>query len=250
MNRLNSSPRRIAIGAGLVVVGSIGLALAAAGPSAFQGIWNGGFHGVAAQMGCDGSTPANCALGVVLFDSFGNPIDRKLTYRFSVTGITPIAAPTDMLRICGSATKTVRVKRIVMAGKATTGGQLTAALIRRSTAGTIGSATLSAVTAEPHDSGDAVPTGTVSYIQTANYSVLGTTAGQAGVQRAYLNTLAGGPTTPAVFEFSRQTGTATPQDKPQTLRGILDCLVVSGNGDTLPSGAALDFEVETEEDNS
>ena len=76
-------------------------------------------HGVPqALMGCDGSTPANCAEGVVLFDSFGNPIDRKPTYRFSVTGITPIAAPTDMLRICGSATKTVRVKRVGTAASA------------------------------------------------------------------------------------------------------------------------------------
>lgn len=236
--------KRFVFGA-IALIGTIGLALAAAGPTNFAGIFGAGLHGTPnAQMGCDASSPANCALGVVQYDSFGNPVDKKLTYRYSVTGITPIATPTDMLRICGSATKTVRVKRVVMGGKATTGGQLTAALIRRSTAGTLGSATLSAITAEQHDSGDAAPTGTASYIQTANYTTLGTTAGQAGVARAYLNVVATGPTTPAVFDFS------TRQDKAQTLRGITDCLVVNGNGDALPAGSALDFEVETEEDNS
>lgn len=236
--------KRILYGA-VGLVATVGLALAAAGPANFSGIFGAGLHGSPqAVMGCDGSTPQNCAMGVAAYDSFGNPIDRKPTYRFSVTGITPIAAPTDILRICGSATKTVRVKRVVMGGKATTGGQLTAALIRRSTAGTLGSATLSSITAEQHDSGDAAVSGTVQYVQTANYTTLGTSAGQAGVARAYLNVVATGPTTPAVFEFSSR------QDKPQTLRGTTDCLVVNGNGDTLPAGSALDFEVETEEDNS
>jgi len=237
--------RRILIPAFFAFFGSIAIVLAAAGPAAYPDIFGAGLHGTPqAAMGCDGSTPANCAIGQVPYDSFGNPADRKPTYRFSVTGITPIATPTDMLRICGSATKTVRVKRVVMGGKATTGGQLTAALIRRSTLGTLGSATLSAVTAEQHDANDAAVSGTVNYVQTANYTTLGTAAGQAGVARAYLNVAATGPTTAGVFDFSNRA------DKPQILRGVLDCLVVNGNGDALPAGAVLDFEVETEEDNS
>lgn len=236
--------KRILYGAAGLVA-TIAVAWAAAGPTNYPGIFATGLHGTpSALMGCSGATPDQCALGVVPHDSYGNPVDKKLTYRYSVTGITPIATPTDMLRICGSATKTVRVKRVVMGGKATTGGQLTAALIRRSTAGTLGSATLTAITAEQHDSGDAAPTAAVSYIQTANYTTLGTSAGQADVARAYLQVVATGPTTPAIFDFS------TRQDKPQTLRGTTDCLVVNGNSDALPAGSALDFSVETEEDNS
>jgi hypothetical protein len=58
----------------VVLAGSIGLALAAAGPANYQGIWGAGLHGIGAVMGCDGASPQDCALGTMFVDSTGNPL--------------------------------------------------------------------------------------------------------------------------------------------------------------------------------
>ena len=168
----------------------------------------------------------------------------KATYRYSVTDITPVATPTDVVVIKGSATMTVRIKRIVMAGFATTAGQLLVELIRRSVANTGGSPTVTAVTPGKHDINDPAATAVVDYITAGNCGTLGASAGQMGVGRMFLNVAATGPTTPAVWDF------ATRQDKAIILRGVTDFLCINCGGATLPSGAALDFECETEEDNS
>jgi hypothetical protein len=58
---------------------------------------------------------------------------RKNRYTASVVGLVPIAAATDIWMIQGSATKTVVVERIALTGTQTTGGEVTIALLRRST---------------------------------------------------------------------------------------------------------------------
>jgi hypothetical protein len=147
--------------------------------------------------------------GALLVNSKGT----KPTFRYSVTGATPVATPTDFLVIQGSSSQTIRVKYLKVGGLATTAGQLVAQLIRRSTAGTAGSATLTAISPMKHDINDAAATATVSYVQTANYTTLGTLAGQGGVKRMYLNTAAGGPPTEAIWDKAKG------QDKPLILRG-------------------------------
>jgi hypothetical protein len=178
--------------------------------------------------------------GVALVSSDGT----KPAYKFAVQGITPVATPTDVLQIRGSSTMTGRVRRIKIGGSAGTAGQLTCQLIRRSTAGTVGSATITSITAEQNDKNDAAPTCTVGYVQTANYGTPGSSAGTAEVGRLFLNTAAGGPTAEVVWDFP-STGT-----KAQILRGTSDYLWVNFVGATVPASGVLDFVVSLEEDAS
>ena len=145
-------------------------------------------------------------------------------------GITPVTTPTDVLVIQGSSTMTVRIKRIAVGGLATTAGDMPFQVIRRSTAGTKGSATLTAITAAQHDINDAAPTATVSYVQTANYTTIGTGAGALLSNRVILN-VATAAQTNVVEDFSRNA------DKPLILRGTSDFLVVNFAGATVPAGA-------------
>lgn len=53
-----------------------GLALAAAGPANYAGVFGAGLHGSPnALMGCKGTSPDQCALGVTPHDGSGNPND-------------------------------------------------------------------------------------------------------------------------------------------------------------------------------
>src|SRR6185312_10014748 len=58
----------------------------------------------------------------------------KPTYRYSVLGFSPVATPTDVLEIKGSATKTLRIRCIRVGGVATAAGNMPVQLVRRSTA--------------------------------------------------------------------------------------------------------------------
>jgi len=169
---------------------------------------------------------------------------NKSTYRYNVQGITPVATPTDVLLIQGSSTMTVRIKRIVVNGIATTAGQMPFQVIRRSSAGTKGSATLTAITAGQHDINQASPTASVSYVQTANYTTVGTGAGVLDEGRVYLNVSGTGASSPFTLDY------ASRNDYPLVLRGTSDFVAVNFGGATVPSGGALDFTIETEEDNS
>ncbi len=176
--------------------------------------------------------------GVALVSQDGT----KAGYRYSINGISPVATPTDFILIKGSASATVRVRRIRVGGKANTGGQLSCLLIKRSAGPTVGGATLNAVTAAKLDSGDGNATAVVDYVSVANLTP-GASAGQFAARRLYLNVAATGPTTEAAFEFGQFA-------KASILRGTSEYLCINFNGDTLPSGAAIDAEIETEEDQS
>ena len=181
------------------------------------------------------------APGVVAVSSDGS----KATYRYAVQAFTPVATPTAFFQIAGSATKTVRVKRIKIGGVATSNGNMQVQMSRWSTAGTPGSAVLTGVTAVKHDTGDAAATATVSTVGTANYTTQGTgNATLLSADRIFLATTATGATQQLIYDFS------TRQDKAFILRGTTDILSLSGNGSAVPAGGVLDIEVETEEDNS
>ena len=187
------------------------------------------------------SDGAGSAPNVALFSSEGT----KPTYRYGALGFATVASPTDVLVIQGSASKTIRIKRVTVSGVATAAANMPAQLIRRSTAGTLGSAVLTAITASKHDVNDATPTATVSSVGTANYTALGTSAGVLGAGRIQLSAAATGlAVTPLIWDF------ATRQDKAVILRGTSDFLCINLNGGALPLGAVIDFEIQTEEDNS
>ena len=181
-------------------------------------------------------------LGAALVNSEGS----KATFRYGAQGFTPQATPTAMLIIQGSATKTVRIKRLKISGAATAAGNMQLQLQRWSTAGTQGSAALTALTAGKHDVNDAAATAVVSTVGTANYTTQGTGfTVPIGVDRIQLPAAGTGVGfTPLTWDFARS------QDKPLILRGAADFLVIGGNGSAVPAGGTLDFEIETEEDNS
>lgn len=169
---------------------------------------------------------------------------RKSTFRYA-GNFTPVATPTDALMIQGSATKTLRVKRIALGGLATTAGSMPTTLIRRSTQFTTqGTAVFNAIaTPGRHDTNDVAATGVVATIGTANLTAVGATAGNEGQGRIWLPLVTAQPS-PLVWEF------ATRQDKALILRGTSDFLFINFNGAALPAGGTVDYEIEIEEDAS
>lgn len=169
----------------------------------------------------------------------------KATYQYAVSAFAPQATPTAMVVIQGSSTKTLRIKKIRVAGVATAQGNMKVQLARWSTAGTLGSAVLTALTAVLHDTKDAAATGVVSTVGTANYTTEGTgSATPMLCDRIFMGVVATGIITPNEFNF------ATRNDKALILRGTGDIITISGNGSAVPSGGVLDISIEIEEDNS
>jgi len=164
-------------------------------------------------------------------------------YRYANTAFAMVAAPTDAIIIQGSATKTVWVRRIVLAGAATAAGTMPVQAARRSTAGTLNTAVLTAITAAKLDTADGTATATVSTVGTANYSVLGTLVAYAAAARLQMTALSTGvAAVPVVWDF------ATPDEhRGFALRGILEFLNINFAGAAIPSGGVLDYTIEIEE---
>tara|TARA_R110000868_G_scaffold24323_1_gene96228 strand:- start:360 stop:890 length:531 start_codon:yes stop_codon:yes gene_type:complete len=164
------------------------------------------------------------------------------TYRYAAMAFAPVASPTDIIIIKGSATKTLIVKRVKICGAATAAGTMPAAIVRRSDAGTLGSAVLTAITGAKSDSTQATATGVVSTVGTANYTAVGTTAGNVGAGRLQLTALSTGvAAVPLEWDF------AVRDSKGLYLRGILEFLCVNLNGAAIPAGGVIDYEIEIEE---
>jgi hypothetical protein len=170
---------------------------------------------------------------------------RKPTFRYA-GNFTPVASPTDVIMIKGSATTTLRVKRIALWGASgTASGTMAVTVVRRTTQFTTqGSAVFTAITTGKHDPNDAAATGNVSTIGTANLTSVGTSAGNLASGRLYFPIAASAPVTPLVFEF------ATRQDKAIILRGVGDFVFINLNGSAVPASGTIDYEIELEEDAS
>ncbi len=166
----------------------------------------------------------------------------KPTFRYAITGITPVATPTDFVVIQGSSTMTGRIKTIRVDGHATAAGKIPVQLLRRSTAGTLSGATLNAITPMKHGPNDAAATLIVSYVSAANIGTPGTLVAQGGSRRLFLNTDAAGANLPVLWEFAHQ------QDKPILVQGTSDFLCINFAGATLPTGCTIDIEITSEED--
>lgn len=162
-------------------------------------------------------------------------------YRYAQLGFTPVAAPTDIIIIQGSATRTVYLKRIALQGVATAAGNMPAQLIRRSAADTA-ACVLTAVTAGKHDTASAAATAVVSTVGTANCGSLGASAGNIGAGRLQLPASGTGlGFTPLTWEFG------TRLDQSILLKGVNDFIAINLNGAAVPSGGIIDIEIETEE---
>jgi hypothetical protein len=205
---------------------------------------------VAPQAGVvRGSSPiGQDTTGVSGVDSFGNDLvsadSRKPCYNFSVSAFAAVATPTAVVVVQGSASKTVRIRKIWVTGAATAAGTMPVVLTRRSTAGTLGSAVLTGITASKMDINDPAVTAVASTVGTANYTTLGTTAGIVATGRVCMTALGSGlGVQPLAFEFGKEF-------KSCVLRGASDFLTIDFGGAAIPSGGVLDITVHLEEDAS
>jgi hypothetical protein len=169
----------------------------------------------------------------------------RAAYRYAGSAFSMVATPTSVVVVQGSASKTIVVKRVKLSGGDTAAGSMPCTLTKRSTAGTLGSAVLTGVTATKLDSLDANATAVVSTVGTANYTTPGTTTGVVGIGRLNMVALGSAATSgegaPLMFDFSAS------NHKPLVLRGVLEFLTIDFGGAGIPAGGVLDWEVETEE---
>lgn len=167
----------------------------------------------------------------------------KDTYTAAVQSLAVAATPTDIFTITGSATRTVKIRKILVSAIQTTASIQSVSLLKRSTANTAGTSVTQ--TNVPHDSTNAAATATVrSY--TAN-PTLGTLVGRMATRKLYISgALAAnnGQFAPGNFvEFSYdQLG-----KEPPTLIGTSQVIAVNLPGVTL-AGSSFDIFVEWTEE--
>lgn len=160
---------------------------------------------------------------------------NEVIYHGAFKGLVPAASATDVLVIVGSATKTVRVKRITLTGIATAAGTFHAVLIRRSADDTAGTSTNA--TAVPREPGAVAATAVIRGY-TGNPSALGTAVGTIAAQYMGFGTAAtqlAAP--PTVFDFGESA------DDRVTLRAATDLLALNLDAQTI-TGGLIDATVE------
>lgn len=166
-------------------------------------------------------------------------------YRYAGTAFSMVATPTAVIVIKGSATKTVAIKKICLSGGATAYGSMPFTIVRRSSAGTLNTAVLTAVTAGKLATANAAASAVVSTVGTANYQTLGTAVATMGAGRLSMVALGSAATSsggaPLCWDFS------DPLNQPLILSGASEYLTIDGNGSAIPSGGVLDYEIETAE---
>ena len=163
-------------------------------------------------------------------------------YSYSVSALAPVATPTDVIIMQGSATKTIRIVSITIGGAATAAGSMPVTVVRRlSTGGTVGSAVLTAIVPGLSDNLNAAATATISSVGTANYTTVQTSAGNLFTGRVGLVAL----TSAAVYAPLYINPV-----KSFLLRGTSDYIAINFSGAAVPSGGVLDITIFTNEDAS
>jgi hypothetical protein len=163
-----------------------------------------------------------------------NPEGQDATYTATALGFTPAATATDFISLTGSASKNVRILRVVVSGVATTGTIADLVIVKRSTADTSGTPTT--LTAVPHDANDAAATGTaVSY---AANPTTGSLIGNIGARKIGLVTAASN-IIPQTIEYRPGNNL----DQTWVLRGVAQVIALNWNGAAVPTGTSLDVEI-------
>lgn len=169
------------------------------------------------------------------------------TYSAAGSAFAQVATPTVWAVIQGSASKTIRIRRIELSGAATAYGSMPVTVARCSAAGTLGSAVLTAVTAAAHDTGNAAATAVVSTVGTANYTTPPTVVANVAAGRVNMTAIGSAATSsaggPLVFEFG------VGGEQGLVLRGTSQFVTLSAAGAAIPSGGVNDYRITwTEED--
>lgn len=158
------------------------------------------------------------------------------TYSLATARFTPAATATDVFILNGSATKTVKVTRIILSGNRTAdANEINYNIVKRSTANTGG--TSATATNVPLDSNSAAATA-VGKSYTANPAALGTAVGTVD-NRAVTMPQSNTPLQPAyvcLWEFGSLF------ESPIVLRGTAEGVAINLEGAALAAGAT-DFQV-------
>lgn len=155
----------------------------------------------------------------------------KPTYSASITGSAPVASATDVCSLSGSATKTVKVRRILFSSVPTTAVTEPVAVVKRSTAYTAGAG--SAIPQVPYDSSNAAGTVGMAEIWTGNPTV-GTLVGVlADIHLGFA--VATGAVLPYTFEFGDL-------GQPIVLRGVAQQVAVNLSATTYSGTIGCTFE--------
>lgn len=166
------------------------------------------------------------------------------TYRAGGVLETPVTNPTAWLRVKGSATRTVRIRKIVIQGVATAAGNMPVVVDKNSSLGTDNASTVwGAATVAPLDSENVAATAVVEVLTGANQDALGTSVGKVGAGRVQLAAAGSGV---AIVPFELNFGTGGQQAV--VLRGASETVTVGFAGATVPAGATLDYYVEWTEE--
>jgi hypothetical protein len=165
-----------------------------------------------------------------------NTEGTKATYHLSGF-VTPGAAPTDVINLQGSGTKTIRILHIQIYPVATAAGTVDIQLVRRSTANSGGTSSAPAI--GKNDSSDAAAT-LAQLVYTANPTSTGTTVANLGACRT--SVITSGALAPCVFDYT------TRNDKGLRLSGTSEFLSINGNGATLLTGETWAYDIEWSEE--
>ena len=154
----------------------------------------------------------------------------KPTYSSSVSGISPASAASDVCALSGSATKTIKVRRIIFTG--TTPSIAVAEPVTILKRSTVYAGAGSSPAEVPYDSGSSAATA-VAEVWTANPTV-GTLVGViADIMVPFTAATAATPAT--TFEFGRL-------GSPLVLRGVAQSVAISLSGVTITGTVGCTFE--------
>ena len=177
------------------------------------------------------------------------PLDStKRTYSVAMSNLVVASSPTTYWQICGSATSTVRVTRVSIAGRQTTAASADFQLIKTSTAATGGTIASgqpfagAAIVGNAYDTNSAAGTALVT-AWTANPTVgtpIVTSAGWLWSGQIFLGNLSTTASTSGInIDFGNPPGSAV------VLRGAAQCLAISSAVGTGPGSGNL-MEITTE----
>lgn len=179
----------------------------------------------------DNATPVVVALNQPPF-----PVSldgAEATYTASILGLVPASLSTDIFEISGSATKTIKVRRIRVTGTRTTSASHDTILLKRSTLNSGGTFTNPIMVR--HDTNNNLATAAVK-AYTAN-PTLGTLIGNLSADKQFLNTPNTGSSDVRDYVLTESGA------QPIFLRGINESVSINLNGVTM-NGGNMDIWVE------
>lgn len=162
---------------------------------------------------------------------------QRDTYSYARAAVAHAATPTDIFLLTGSATKTIKIKRVFINANGSASGIMNALCVKRTADNTGGTRASVVSSIAKYDSKS--PTATaVPYTYSTNPSSLGAGANLFADNLVFGNS--GNPIT-AEIEF------AIDNLMPPTLRGTSEFFCINMNGDAVPSGGEIGFVVVWEE---